>query len=294
MHLGVTSAQQTADPRKVASASAVGAVIEWYDFFLYGTAAGLVFDQLYFNGLDGPAAQFAAFGTFAVGFVARPVGGLVFGHLGDRVGRKTMLIWTLLIMGVGTAAIGAAADVRPDRRLGARPARGAAGAAGHRRRRGVRRRGAARGRVRPRGAPRVVRQLRPHRRARRALPRLRRVLARPACCPTRRSSAWGWRACFLVSVVLLAIGAWIRLSVWRPRRSSRCRSASTSRPTRSASCCAASRAACCSAWAPGSSRASPSTCSRCSSCPTPSRRSATASRPCSTRSPSAPRSAWSS
>ena len=93
-------------PRKVALASAVGATIEWYDFFLYGTAAGLVFDKLFFNGLDGPAAQFAAFGTFAVGFLARPVGGLIFGHFGDRIGRKQMLLLTLLIMGVGTALIG--------------------------------------------------------------------------------------------------------------------------------------------------------------------------------------------
>src|SRR6185436_11970936 len=82
------------------------ATIGWYDFFLYGTAAGLVFDKLFFNGLDGPAAQFAAFGTFAVGFLARPVGGFFFGHFGDRVGRKKMLLLTLVIMGVGTAAIG--------------------------------------------------------------------------------------------------------------------------------------------------------------------------------------------
>src|SRR5215218_9690559 len=93
-------------PRKVALASAVGATIEWYDFFLYGTAAGLVFDKLFFTGLDGPAAQFAAFGTFAVGFLARPIGGLIFGHFGDRIGRKRMLLMTLLIMGVGTALIG--------------------------------------------------------------------------------------------------------------------------------------------------------------------------------------------
>ena len=90
----------------MAIASAVGATVEWYDFFLYGTAAGLVFDKLFFSGLDGPAAQFAAFGTFAVGFLARPVGGLIFGHFGDRIGRKQMLILTLLIMGVGTALIG--------------------------------------------------------------------------------------------------------------------------------------------------------------------------------------------
>src|ERR1700712_3003321 len=93
-------------PRRVAMASAVGATIEWYDFFLYGTAAGLVFEKLFFAGLDGPAAQFAAFGTFAVGFLARPVGGLIFGHFGDRLGRKKMLILTLLVMGLGTAAIG--------------------------------------------------------------------------------------------------------------------------------------------------------------------------------------------
>ena len=85
---------------------AVGATIEWYDFFLYGTAAAVVFDKLYFNGLDGPAAQFAAFATFAVGFFARPIGGLIFGHYGDRIGRKQMLLLTLVIMGVGTALIG--------------------------------------------------------------------------------------------------------------------------------------------------------------------------------------------
>ena len=82
-------------PRKVAVASAVGATIEWYDFFLYGTAAGLVFDKLFFNALDGAAAQFAAFGTFAVGFLARPIGGILFGHFGDRIGRKKMLVLTL-------------------------------------------------------------------------------------------------------------------------------------------------------------------------------------------------------
>ena len=92
-------------PRRVAIAASVGATIEWYDFFLYGTAAGLVFDKLYFNGLDGPAAQFAGFGTFAVGFLARPVGGLIFGHFGDRIGRKKMLLLTLLIMGVGTLGV---------------------------------------------------------------------------------------------------------------------------------------------------------------------------------------------
>ena len=100
---GSHTAQTAPTPRRVALASAVGATIEWYDFFLYGTAAAVVFDKLYFNGLDGPAAQFAAFATFAVGFLARPVGGLIFGHYGDRIGRKQMLLLTLVIMGVGTA-----------------------------------------------------------------------------------------------------------------------------------------------------------------------------------------------
>src|SRR6478752_8375391 len=101
-----TSTSAPPTPRRVALASAVGATIEWYDFFLYGTAAGLVFEKLFFSGLSGPAAQFASFGTFAVGFLARPIGGFVFGHFGDRLGRKKMLIVTLLVMGLGTAAIG--------------------------------------------------------------------------------------------------------------------------------------------------------------------------------------------
>ncbi|KQT94853.1 MFS transporter [Marmoricola sp. Leaf446] len=193
-------------------ASAVGATIEWYDFFLYGTAAGLVFDKLFFNGLDGPAAQIAAFGTFAVGFVARPVGGLVFGHFGDRVGRKQMLLLTLLIMGVGTAAIGLlpsydqigvwapvllvtlrvlqgigvggeyggavllAVEYAPARR------RGLFGSAAHV--------GVPGGLFLAASAFSVVSLL-----------------------PDEQFLAWGWRLCFLSSIVLLAIGAYIRLQV---------------------------------------------------------------------------------
>jgi MFS family permease len=199
-------------PRRVAIASAVGATIEWYDFFLYGTAAGLVFDKLYFNGLDGPAAQFAGFGTFAVGFLARPVGGLVFGHFGDRMGRKQMLLLTLLIMGLGTALIGVlpsydsigvwapillillrilqgigvggeyggavllAVEYAPAER------RGFYGSAAHI------------------GVPGGL------------------FLAASAfsiagLLPDEEFLAWGWRACFLVSILLLGIGAYIRLQV---------------------------------------------------------------------------------
>jgi MHS family shikimate/dehydroshikimate transporter-like MFS transporter len=78
--------------RRVALASSLGAVIEWYDFFIYGTAAALVFNKLFFANLPPAAGTLVAFGTFAVGYLARPLGAVVFGHLGDRVGRKRMLI----------------------------------------------------------------------------------------------------------------------------------------------------------------------------------------------------------
>src|SRR5512138_861203 len=96
----------SAQLRRVVVASFIGTTIEWYDFFLYGTAAALVFNRLFFPTLDPLAGTLSAYGTFAVGFVARPLGGIVFGHYGDRIGRKTMLVWSLLIMGAATALIG--------------------------------------------------------------------------------------------------------------------------------------------------------------------------------------------
>ena len=92
--------------RLVALASLIGTTIEWYDFFLYGTAAALVFNRLYFPTFDPHAGTLAAFGTYTVGFVARPIGGIVIGHYGDRIGRKSMLVATLTIMGVATFCIG--------------------------------------------------------------------------------------------------------------------------------------------------------------------------------------------
>ena len=92
--------------RLVAMASLVGTTIEWYDFFLYGTAAALVFNRLFFPTFDPLAGTLAAFGTYAVGFVARPVGGIIIGHYGDRIGRKSMLVLTLVIMGIATFLIG--------------------------------------------------------------------------------------------------------------------------------------------------------------------------------------------
>jgi MHS family shikimate/dehydroshikimate transporter-like MFS transporter len=92
--------------RRVVFASFIGTTVEWYDFFLYGTAAALVFNRLFFPTLNPLAGTLSAYGTFAVGFVARPLGGVVFGHYGDRLGRKKMLVWSLLIMGIATALIG--------------------------------------------------------------------------------------------------------------------------------------------------------------------------------------------
>ncbi|WP_409055134.1 MFS transporter [Streptomyces sp. SYP-A7185] len=93
--------------RRVAIASLTGTALEWYDFFLYGTASALVFGTLFFPGASSLAGTLASFGTFAVGFAARPLGGVIFGHFGDRIGRKPMLVITLLIMGVTTCLIGA-------------------------------------------------------------------------------------------------------------------------------------------------------------------------------------------
>jgi MFS transporter, MHS family, shikimate and dehydroshikimate transport protein len=92
--------------RRVALASMIGTTIEWYDFFIFGTASALVFGPLFFPDFSELAGTLAAFATFAVGFVARPVGGLLFGHIGDRIGRKTTLVVTLTMMGLATFAMG--------------------------------------------------------------------------------------------------------------------------------------------------------------------------------------------
>ena len=108
------SAQSPNDPpvtqktslAKVAAASSIGTTIEWYDFFIYGTAAALVFPALFFPDQNPATATLSSFATFAVAFFARPVGAAVFGHFGDRIGRKRTLVWTLMIMGVATVFIG--------------------------------------------------------------------------------------------------------------------------------------------------------------------------------------------
>ncbi|GAA1365561.1 MFS transporter [Arthrobacter rhombi] len=96
------SKQQT---RKVALAGGIGTTVEWYDFFVYGTAAGLVFNDLFFPEFDSLIGTLLSFATFSIAFVARPLGGVIFGHFGDRIGRKSMLVITLTVMGLSTLGI---------------------------------------------------------------------------------------------------------------------------------------------------------------------------------------------
>src|SRR5207244_12709194 len=91
---------------RVILAASVGSALEWYDFFLYGTAAALVFGELFFPKSDPVVGTLLSFLTFGVGFVVRPIGGLLFGIMGDRYGRKPVLVATLLMIGIGTTLIG--------------------------------------------------------------------------------------------------------------------------------------------------------------------------------------------
>jgi metabolite-proton symporter len=101
----LSASEHSTQLRKAVIASTVGTAIEWYDFFLYGTAAGLIFGKLFFPNEDPLTATLAAFGTYFIGFVGRPIGALIFGHYGDRIGRKATLIATLLCMGIATFLI---------------------------------------------------------------------------------------------------------------------------------------------------------------------------------------------
>src|SRR4051812_18072602 len=99
-------AEEKTPLRRVVMASLIGTTVEWYDFFLYGSAAALVFNKVFFPEFDPLTGTLLAFATYALGFVARPVGGIVFGHYGDRIGRKRLLMLSLVLMGVATTLIG--------------------------------------------------------------------------------------------------------------------------------------------------------------------------------------------
>ena len=98
----LSDAEHSAQLRKAVVAATIGTTIEWYDFFIYGTAAGLIFPKLFFPNEDPLTGTLASFGTYFVGFIARPIGAAIFGHYGDRIGRKATLISTLMVMGIAT------------------------------------------------------------------------------------------------------------------------------------------------------------------------------------------------
>jgi MHS family shikimate/dehydroshikimate transporter-like MFS transporter len=102
--MATVNAQRT--PVTAAFSSLLGNTIEWYDFYIYGTATALVFNQIFFPSFDPLVGTLLAFGTFSVGAIMRPLGGMVCGHFGDKIGRKSMLVWTLILMGGATVLIG--------------------------------------------------------------------------------------------------------------------------------------------------------------------------------------------
>ena len=104
--VAATSGVNKRELRTVVGASLIGTMIEWFDFFIYGVASALVFNRLFFPSFDPLTGTLLAFSTYALGFLARPLGGVVFGHFGDRIGRKTLLMISLLTMGLSTTAIG--------------------------------------------------------------------------------------------------------------------------------------------------------------------------------------------
>ena len=209
------SATDTASIRKVAIASFIGTTIEWYDFFLYGTASALIFDRLFFPNFDPLTGKMAAFGTYAVGFAARPIGAIVCGHFGDRVGRKSMLILTLLIMGIATCLIGLLPTYEqvgiwaPILLVTLRLAQGFAvgGEWG--------------------GAVLMAVEHAPH--GRRGFygswPQIgvpaglllsTFVFGQVSKMPDDTLLSWGWRIAFLISIVLVGVGLFIRLTVVEP------------------------------------------------------------------------------
>lgn len=210
--LGGEGVGRSASARKVAVASTIGSTIEWYDFIAYGTAAALVFNGLFFPNFSPVAGTLAAFSTFAVGFFARPVSGAVAGHFGDRVGRKAMLILTLVIMGAGTFAIGLLPTYEiigiwaPIALVVLRFVQGFAtggewgGAALMAIEHSPNGRRGFFGSLPELGAPAGV-----------VLSNLAFLALAPLS--DEQFAAWGWRVPFLTSVLLVGIGLWIRLAL---------------------------------------------------------------------------------
>jgi len=208
-----TPASSPATLRRVVAASMIGTTIEWYDFFLYGTAAALVFNRLFFPSSEPLVGTMLAFATYALGFVARPLGGVVFGHFGDRIGRKRLLMLSLMLMGGATVLIGCLPThdqvgiLAPAMLIGLRLVQGFAvggewgGAVlivaehGDAERRGFwaswPQAGVAAGSLMASG-----------------------ILALMAGLQSEADFlAWGWRVPFLLSAVLIGVGWWVRTTV---------------------------------------------------------------------------------
>lgn len=207
-----TNDSQEISVGRVVLASFIGTTIEWYDFFIYGTAAALVFNRLFFPEFDELTGTMFAYATFAIGFFARPIGGIVFGHFGDRLGRKTMLVTTLTIMGVATFLIGllptyeTAGILAPISLVVLRFVQGLGvggewgGAVlmavehGHRGRRGLY------GSWVQAGVPV-------------GLLLATAIFAIFSSLPDAQFVAWGWRVPFLLGIVLLGVGMFIRVRI---------------------------------------------------------------------------------
>ena len=214
---GLTEAQRNSEALRVALASLVGSTIEWYDFFLYGTAAALVFRELFFPIFD-LVGTLLSFSTMAVGYIARPLGAIVMGHFGDKLGRKAMLITSLVMMGLATTLIGVLPSFQrigvtaPLILISARLLQGFAvgGEVG----------GAITMAVEH--APEQARSFRwvPTTRCS-YRPLLRISFSWRQVFPERRGfQIYGWRIPFLVSILLVLIGVYVRLKVARARSSS--------------------------------------------------------------------------
>ncbi|MCE7010205.1 MHS family MFS transporter [Kibdelosporangium philippinense] len=205
--------QQARTMRRVAFASLTGTTIEFYDFFIYGTAAALVFNQIFFPALGAAAGTALAFATFGVAFVARPFGSILFGHFGDRIGRKRTLISTLLLMGIATVAVGllpstsAIGGLAPVLLVILRICQGLAVGGEWA---GATLLAAENAPSNQRGKYALYPQLGPS---------LAFILASATFLDTSLSMstasflAWGWRIPFLASVLLVGLGLYVRLSI---------------------------------------------------------------------------------